>query len=402
MTYLSWRKRFWVLAIAIGGLAFGIVATGCGAGGTYQRVSPDGSGGDVGAGGESGTSGGGRAAQGGAVGSGGMVATGGIGSGGTSNGGKGGAGGSGTAGAAGAGGKAGGAGGGVGGGGAGGGGAAGGAGVGGSPMGGKGGGGTGGTAVGGGGAGGGKAGMGGGGAGGSAVGGGGAGGGGRGGMGGAMTTILSIDFVGGVGSGGAGGTTMTMKMAATETAGVRPAMNWNAATGAASTAALTPLVLSDGTSSTASVTWSAPGTATSSGIYSVGLTDMAGDTRMMNGYLDPAMGTNPSATVTVSGLPTALGSYDVYVYFMAKLSSGETRVHTLKVVTTASTSFQVSQTGPSPTTFPGYTLAAGTTGNYVIFKKQTGATFTLTSTAVSGSTLRAPINGLQIVWPAGP
>jgi hypothetical protein len=36
-----------------------------------------------------------------------------------------------------------------------------------------------------------------------------------------------------------------------------------------------------------------------------------------------------------------------------------------------------------------------------VFKQVTGTSFTLTSTAVSGNTLRAPINGIQIVWPTG-
>ena len=215
--------------------------------------------------------------------------------------------------------------------------------------------------------------------------------------------MLSVDFVGGVlGTGGAGGRTMTMVMGPTEVAGVRPAANWNAAAGSASSTALTPLKLSDGTSIAAMLTWSAPGTTTSSGTYSVGLTDAPGDARMMNGYLDPAVGTAPSATVTVSGLPASMGAYDIYVYFLAKLGSGETRTHKLTVVTSSSTSFTVSQTGPSPTTVPPYLLATATTGNYVVFKKVTGATFTLTSLAVSGATMRAPINGLQIVWPAGP
>jgi hypothetical protein len=219
--------------------------------------------------------------------------------------------------------------------------------------------------------------------------------------------MLSVDFVGGIlGAGGVGGRTMTMQMGPTEVAGVRPAANWNAAAGPASATPLTPLKLSDGTSVAASVAWSSPGTPTSSGTYSVDLTDAPGDARMMNGYLDPAMGTLPSATVTVSGLPSAMGSYDVYVYFLGKPLSGDTRTHTLTVVTpapnSASTSFTVSQTGPPPTTVPPYLLATATTGNYVLFKKVKGPTFTLTSTAVTGGTKRAPINGFQIVWPAAP
>lgn len=234
---------------------------------------------------------------------------------------------------------------------------------------------------------------------------GGAGGGGKGGAaggaGGTTQRIISIDFVGGKVS---GGTVTPTPMASTEKAGVKPATHWNEASGAASTAALTPLVQSDGTSLTGSgVTWSSPGDpnsmSTNPGVFSVGFTDAAGDTRMMNGYLDPSSGSTPAATLTVSGLT---GTYDVYVYFMAQLPSGVTRTHKLAI---GSANVTVSQTGPTSTTFPGYTevTATGGTGNYYVFKQVTGASFTLTSTAVtaSDSTKRAPVNGIQIVWPPG-
>jgi hypothetical protein len=225
--------------------------------------------------------------------------------------------------------------------------------------------------------------------------------------GGGAQQILSIDFVGGVvdnSAGGAGGRTVTVMstpMALTEVAGFKPAANWNGAAGAMSS--LTPLLLSDGTSTAASVTWNAPGTATSPGVYSAGLTDAPGDARMMNGYLDPASGTTPSATIAVAGLPAAMatGGYDVYVYFLAALTAGQTRSHKYTI---GATTITVSQAGPSPTTFPGYTLATATTGDYVVFKNVTGAAFTLTATAVSGTgnIRRAPINGMQIVSPPGP
>lgn len=243
------------------------------------------------------------------------------------------------------------------------------------------------------------------------AGGGGAGGRGSGGAGGAMggtggvRKILSIDFVGGITTSGAGGkNVLPTPMAATEMAGVKPAINWNSAPTSASSAPLTPLLLNDGTSVSASVTWNAPGTTGSPGTYNAGLSDMPGDVRMMNGYLDPAAplpsGGNNAASITVSGLPTSItaGGYDVYVYFLALLGNGETRTHAIKI---GSTTFTVSQTGR--TTFTGYSLYdSGTSkGNYVVFKQVTGASFTLTSTALTGATLRAPVNGIQIVWPSG-
>ena len=121
---------------------------------------------------------------------------------------------------------------------------------------------------------------------------------------------------------------------------------------------------------------------------------------MMNGYLDPASGSTPAATVTVSGLSALTGGYDVYVYFLAQLSSGTMRTHK---VTIGSTTVSVTQVGPSG--FTGYSEATngGTTGNYVLFKNVTGTSFTMTSTAVSASDsiMRAPVNGMQIVWPSG-
>jgi hypothetical protein len=153
------------------------------------------------------------------------------------------------------------------------------------------------------------------------------------------------------------------------------------------------------------VTWMSPAPpAPNTGIYSVGLTDTTGDGHMMDGYLDPGMAPGYNATVTVSGLraPFTTGGYDVYVYFMADLPAGVTRSHKLTIGTK---SFTVSQTGASPTKFTAHLKAAnmGTTGDYVVFTNVTGATFTLTSDSVSATdgAMRAPVNGLQIVWPTG-
>lgn len=381
--------------------AFSLLAAsgGCGAGGSYERLSGNG-GGDVGAGGDATTGSGGETpGSGGAGGNGAVTGTGGaatggvVGAGGQASGGSAGGGASGVAGH---------------------GGAVAGTGTGGSagaPVG------AGGQIV----ASGGATGTGGvvatGGAGGSVVATGGAAGGGApggvgtggaaggapgmGGMaGGPAQRILSIDFVGGVVSsaGGAGGATITpVPMAATEVAGVKPAANWNAASGSASAAPLTPLRLADGSSFAASVTWSQQGTPS---VYGVGFADVPGDVRMMNGYLDPVSTTavvNPVVTVTVSGLGSLTGGYDVYVYSFGSINNTDTRSRKLAIGTA---NFTVSQKGPSPTTFSGYVL--GTSGNYVVFKQVTGASFTLTSTAVAGLTKRAPVNGLQIVWPSAP
>jgi hypothetical protein len=218
-----------------------------------------------------------------------------------------------------------------------------------------------------------------------------------GGAGGAASQkILSIDF--GVGGQGA------PAMAATDMAGVKPARRWNSAVGASGTLSTT-LAFSDASAATgAMVTWMSPSAAPNTGLYAVGLTDTTGDGHMMNGYLDPGMAPAYTATITVSGLPAPFrtGGYDVYVYYMAQLTARVTRSHTLTI---GMKSFTVSQTGPSPTRFTTHLITAdmGTTGDYVLFTNVTGPTFTLTSAAVSATdgAMRAPVNGIQIVWPSG-
>ena len=147
-----------------------------------------------------------------------------------------------------------------------------------------------------------------GGAGGGAAGNGGAGG-------GSNQIIVSIDFIGGsVPTGGANGGTVVgaPAMTATETAGVKPAANWNGAASIMGT--LGNLLRSDGSATAASVTWNSPAMAGNPGEWINGYADAPGNTRMMNGYLDPTASTSP-ATVKVSGLPaTIAGGYDVYVY----------------------------------------------------------------------------------------
>jgi len=188
-------------------------------------------------------------------------------------------------------------------------------------------------------------------------------------------------------------------MAATEVAGVKPAARWNGAANIMGT--LTNLLLADGTATTAGVTWNSPSMGTNPGEWMVGFTDMPGNTRMMNGYLDPVAASMP-AVVTVSGLPASItaGGYDVYVYVAGDVgTSTSTRVYNYAIGTTM---FTVSQTGPTPTSFTSFTLApAGGAGNYVVFRNLTAATFTLTATPGTGSATRAPVNGLQIVSPTG-
>jgi hypothetical protein len=199
--------------------------------------------------------------------------------------------------------------------------------------------------------------------------------------------------------GGAGGGALVPApaMTATETAGVKPAMNWNGA--GTNMGTLTSLREGDGTLTAASVTWNSPAMGTGAGEYQNSYPDAPGNARMMNGYIDPV---GASATITVSGLPAAItaGGYDVYVYMAGYIPfAGATRTYLYKI---GNTTFTVSQTGTSPANFPGFTLApAGGAGNYVVFRNLTGAAFTLTATPGTGQQMRSPVNGLQIVSPTG-
>jgi hypothetical protein len=165
------------------------------------------------------------------------------------------------------------------------------------------------------------------------------------------------------------------------------AANWNNALGAASS---TPLALVDdtGASTAASITWSA------AGAWTTPAADAAGNTRMMHGYLDTT--STSTTTVAVSGL--ADGAYDVYVYADGD-NHGFSRTAAYTLSGPGITTTTVNLTDAANTTFSGtYTAAANSSGNYVKFSV-TGSGFTLTAAPVSGTnaTLRAPVNGIQIV-----
>jgi hypothetical protein len=164
---------------------------------------------------------------------------------------------------------------------------------------------------------------------------------------------------------------------------------------------LASLQLADGTVTAASVMWTSPSMGMNPGEWTVGFADMAGNTRMMNGYLDPVMPSMP-AVVTVSGLPASItaAGYDVYVYVTGDVgTTTNTRTYNYAV---GAAMFTVSQTGPVPTSFTAFTLAPpGGAGNYIVFRNLTTASFTLTATPGTGTNMRAPVNGLQIVSPTG-
>jgi hypothetical protein len=221
--------------------------------------------------------------------------------------------------------------------------------------------------------------------------------------GGSSAKILSIDFVGGIPN-GTSPPSGTVALAASEAAGVKLATHWNSATSATGT--LSSLVLAGGDVTAASANWSMTPLDGAIDTWSNSFADVPGDTRMMNGYLDPRSSSLP-ATIKVTGLPDPMSNgYDVYVYCYSSMDSPDTRVYEYTI---GQTTHSATQTGPSASTFPGYSLASpadgGTagSGNYVVFRNVTGSSFTLTAQP-RPSTFgmeRAPVNGIQIVYPSG-
>jgi hypothetical protein len=213
--------------------------------------------------------------------------------------------------------------------------------------------------------------------------------------------IISIDFVGGQPAGS--GVSGVVAMDPNELAGVRRVAHWNSAPG--DTGTLTSLVSSDGSATAGSANWSVPelgGLST----WSNSFTDAPGDTRMMNGYVE-ARSVDLPGTISVTDLPAQVSSgYDVYVYCYSAVGAGDTRNYEYTI---GSTTYSVSQPSPTTSSFPGYAQSVGGdggtagTGNYIVFRNLTGRSFVLIAQPRRSTwgMERAPVNGIQVVYPSG-
>lgn len=199
-------------------------------------------------------------------------------------------------------------------------------------------------------------------------------------------TLVGLNFVGGT-----TGTTVSNLTSGTS-AGVVAQTNWNNLAGASGTD--TTITNGGGTTvSGLSVTYSATNTWADGGVA-----DTAGNLRLMRGYLDQNVDTAVT-NVTVSGLGYGSGIYDIYVY---TAGDGNNRVgqytigdQTFWVNDTAT--FAGTYTQGTGQTDPG-SVAAATSGNYMVFSSVMGTSFTLEATgAYSNDSLRAPVNAIQIV-----
>ncbi|MET0225171.1 MAG: PQQ-binding-like beta-propeller repeat protein [Dokdonella sp.] len=188
--------------------------------------------------------------------------------------------------------------------------------------------------------------------------------------------IIGIDFVG-------NGT----PMGALESAGVVAIPNWNEAAAASGS----NLALADetGTLTGATASWSADA------VWALGIADTPGDFRMMNGYLDA---TDNASTLTVADLPDDPAGYYVYVYADGD-NAGDTRAGEYAISGPGTTAQSIEITDAANATFDGsYMRADNSAGNYAVFFVG-GTRFTLTATPgpASSSTVRAPLNAIQIV-----
>jgi len=216
---------------------------------------------------------------------------------------------------------------------------------------------------------------------------------------------MGINFRGGGGSG------TPAVMGTSEVAGHPNVAQsyWNTAQGASGT--LTGLSKHDGKNSGAEVHWIA-----GDGTYSTAVTDAPGNNRMMKGYIDNFDNDGTNTFVTVSNVPAAWLEYDLYVYFdgnngttwrkaafevtdsdgVSRSDDGEDSescdFHKAKV------NYQFQHPWPGGTSNQDFVYGPNNDeGNYVRLSGFTGRHFTLEAWPSGGNSLRAPVNGIQIV-----
>jgi alpha-galactosidase len=182
-------------------------------------------------------------------------------------------------------------------------------------------------------------------------------------------------------------------MGSSEVAGVVSETNWNNASGAIVVKAM-PLKDVTGGPSGATVEWLAKSTSINNNI-----SDTAGSKRMMRTLLDISNANFDTATVMVNGLSANPNGWNVYVYFDGG-NGTETREGSYVISGPGITTTTVFGIDAASTDFSGtFIQANNSAGNYVKFSIPNVPGFTVDATPyINGaSTLRAPINGIQII-----
>ena len=195
---------------------------------------------------------------------------------------------------------------------------------------------------------------------------------------GAPVNSLSIQFVGN-----------GVAMGSSEVAGVVPLSDWNPASGASSSSAMS-LTDSTGAATTTTATWKADNTWVES------IADQPGNVRMMRGYLDN--GNQDTTIVTVSGLPSNASGYSVYIYANGSTNGSNTGIYQISGpgITTTNTSLTYSSSFNGTFT---QATSSSPVGNYVLFTIPNVPSFTLSAIPSTSSTgyERAPVNAIQVV-----
>jgi len=180
-------------------------------------------------------------------------------------------------------------------------------------------------------------------------------------------------------------------MASSESAGVVPLTGWNNAAGGSGALTLTDAT---GAATGASITWTLGGDT-----WATGITDNPGNYRMMKTYLDTTDAN--TTTLSVSGLPANAAGWTVYVYCDG--DNPETRTGAYTISGTGITAATINAIDTANVNFSGtFIQASNSAGNYVMFTIPNVSGFAVSVKTVAGAaTLRAPVNGMQIIPVSG-
>ena len=191
----------------------------------------------------------------------------------------------------------------------------------------------------------------------------------------------------------------TSSLNPTDVAGALPQPNWNNLDTNIGTD-VGGLVKSDGTASTATVSWNSNNTWRSTDTGNNAFSEGA-NRKLMAGYLDTLDTAAGAVSVTVNNIDAALRApaYDVYVYFLG--DSGENRGGGYTVDDGVTNELKYGSTMAMPTMHvedPGTDVNNSLDGTYLRFRRLTGTSLMVTgdTTLTTPNGFRAPINGIQI------
>jgi hypothetical protein len=192
----------------------------------------------------------------------------------------------------------------------------------------------------------------------------------------------------------------TSSLAANEVAGVVPQANWNNLAGATGTNVGGHVLDTGGAATGTTVSWSGPNTwrsTTGNNAFAAGP-----NRKLTAGYLDSNDTAAGGANFSINNIPASLRApaYNVYVYFVS--DSGANRGGAYTINDGSGDVVKYGSTLAMPSAFvedPGTDADLSLDGTHLVFRRLTGANFTLGSntTLTTPNGFRAPINAVQIV-----